>query len=208
MAKRRARAGDIPKDYAGELIRNKHGTVFTAEEKAALAAAVEKANEKAVKMREIFDAQDYRIDGKPTGATVGDMWAMGKEYDFSIREKTADINRFKSRDDFAFYMRNLERIDSGDYVRDRARQYKRNYEKSLLDPASGMGYAYDDVSDILMKIRMMKPEEYLKRVASNEELEIHFNYTKEQEGDHLNKIRRALGLKERDEDGFWYDGYF
>lgn len=182
---------------------NKEGVFFTDREKDDLEKAVRKANKKSKEMREIFDALPYKIQGRETGATVGEMRTMGKELDFSIAPKTASLQRFKSHKDFDRYMANLERVNADDYVKTRSRQYKSNYTKALLNPEGGLGLAYDDVSDIVMKIRTMKTEEYLQKVASNEELEIGYLYDEDQLEAKLNAIRSALGLQHRELESYW-----
>lgn len=184
---------------------NQNNVFISVDEKKALVNEVRKANRKSKAMRELFDALPYKERGVATGATVGERrMILGKEVDFSITEKNASLQRFESRKEFVSYMRNLKRVNSKNYVADRARLYKRNYQKALTDPYEGLGLPYDQVSDILMKIRTMKPEEYLKMVASNEELEIFYVYDKNiplQEK--LNSIRSSLGLKHREIDYFW-----
>jgi len=184
---------------------NQHKVFITDAEKEALESAVRKSKRKQKKLREIFDPLPYKIQGRETGATVGDMRIMGKEADFSIADKSASLQRFRSHDEFERYMKNLDRVNSKDYIGDRARLYKRNYQTALTDPQSGLGLAYDDVSDIIMKIRTMKPDDYIKNVASNEELEIGYLYD---DGNgsiqqKLNAIRSALGLNHRELDDFW-----
>lgn len=184
---------------------NQEGVFFTEKEKKALESAVRKSKRKQKELREIFDPLPYKIQGKETGATVGQMRVMGKEADFSIADKSASLQRFRSKEEFERYIKNLNRVNSKDYIGERARLYKRNYQTALTDPHSGLGLAYDDVSDILMKIRTMKPDEYIKQVASNEELEIGYLYD---DGNgsiqqKLNSIRSALGLKHRELDAYW-----
>lgn len=184
---------------------NQNDVFFTEKEKKALESAVRKSKREQAKLRALFDPLPYKIEGRETGATVGEMRLLGKEADFSIADKTASLQRFTSRDEFERYMKNLTRVNSKGYVADRARLYKRNYQAALTDPQSGLGLAYDDVSDILMKIRTMKTEDYIKTVASNEELEIGYLYD---DGNgslqqKLNAIRSALGLKHREIDAYW-----
>lgn len=182
---------------------NQHNVFFTANEKEALESAVRKANRKSKAMHEVFDALPYMREGRETGATVGEMRSLGKELDFSIAKKTASIQRFKSKEEYNRYMRNLDRVNTDDYVKQRSRQYKANYTKALLNPEGGLGLAFDDVGDIVMKIRTMKTEDYLAKVASNEELEIGYLYDEDQLEAKLNAIRSALGLPHRELESYW-----
>lgn len=184
---------------------NQKGVFFTETEKKALESAVRKSKRKQKQLRALFDPLPYKIEGRETGATVGQMRLMNKELDFSIADKSASLQRFQSKEEFDRYMKNLNRVNSKNYVADRARLYKRNYQTALTDPHSGLGLAYDDVSDILMKIRTMKPEDYIQQVASNEELEIGYLYDDGNGSiaNKLNAIRSALGLKHRELDNYW-----
>ena len=183
---------------------NQNNVFFTDREKEALESAVRKANRKSKEMHAVFDALPFKVEGRETGATVGERrLSIGKEVDFSIAPKTASLQRFKSKEEYNRYMRNLDRVNDTDYVGNRARQYKQNYTKALLDPEKGLGLAYDDVSDIIMKVRTMKPEDYIQNVASNEELEIGYLYDEDNLQAKLNSIRSALGLQHKELDSYW-----
>jgi len=185
---------------------NQNDVFITEDEKKALERAVRKANKKRKALEELFDPLPYKIEGQETGMTVGERrLTLGTEVDFSIAEKTASIQRFKSHEEFERYMKNLNRVNSDNYIAERSRLYKRNYQAALLNPETGLGLAYDDVSDILMKIRTMKTEDYLQKVASNEELSIGYLYDEGEGGIDmkLNAIRSALELPHRELDHFW-----
>lgn len=184
---------------------NQNNVFFTEQEKKELEKLVRKSNRRQQQLREIFDPLPYKIEGRATGMSVGERrLSLGTELDFSITEKNASLQRYESRKEFESYMKNLRRVTSDNYVQERARQFKRNYQKALTDPIDGLGLPYDQVSDILMKIRTMKPEQYLKEYASNEELEVGYVYDKTIPLEiKLNSIRSALGLPQREFDHFW-----
>ena len=50
-----------------------------------------------------------------------------------------------------------------------------------------------------MKIRMMKPNDYMRMVASNEEMEISYIYDLQQLEGKLNQIRASLHMKLKEE---------
>ena len=135
-----------------------------------------------------------KVLGVDTGQTVGTLQAMGKESDFILQRKTKSLQRFQSKEDYNRYMKNLQRVNKRDYITERVRLYKRNYMKGL-DNVFG-----DEAKDVKMKIRMMKPEDYMKMVQSDETLELNYYYGPEQRTGKLNKIRAALGMKLK-EDG-------
>jgi hypothetical protein len=57
----------------------------------------------------------------------------------------------------------------------------------------------DDAKDIIMKIRMMKPEEYRKLMQSTEDLDVAYIYDPSAREGKLNQMRAALGMKLKEE---------
>ena len=188
---------NLKTNAAGNIV-NQHGVEFTAEDKRALVNAVNRANAKRRKMLKETATMPRMVRGKPSGDTVGSLQLMGKESDFIIAKKTKSLQRFTTREQYDKYMTALGKVNSPDYVNDRIRLYKRNHMTALRD-------AYgDDAKDIIMKIRMMKPEDYRKAVTQNEELEIGYTYTPEERSAKLNSMRAALGMKLKDD---YFDDY-
>lgn len=172
---------------------NQHGVAFTLEEKKALEQAVNTANRKRARMLKQEAQLPRMVNGKETGDTVATLQMMGKESDFILQRKTKSLQRFKSKEDYNRYMRNLERVNKRDYITERVRQYKRNHIKAIRENLGDEGLA--------MKIRMMKPADYMRFVQSNEDVaEIHFLYGADQRQAKANQIRAALGMKIKDED--------
>ena len=173
---------------------NQHGVAFTLEEKNALEQAVNTANRKRARMLKQEAQLPRMVNGKETGDTVATLQMMGKESDFILQRKTKSLQRFKSKEDYNRYMRNLERVNKRDYITERMRQYKRNHIKAIRENLGDEGIA--------IKIQMMKPADYMRLVQSNEDvLEIHFTYPgSESQQAKINQIRLALGMKIKDED--------
>ena len=133
--------------------------------------------------------------GKFTGETLEHKQkGMGYESDFILARKTKSLQRFKTREQYETYIRNLERVTSPTYLDERTRLYKNNHITALYH-AFG-----DDAKDIAMKIQMMKPAEYRKLIASDEELEIGFIYDPSDRSAKLNRIRAAFGMKLKEEE--------
>ena len=170
-------------------LQNQNGVIFTEAEKKALERLVNSANAKRVKMLKMEATLPRMVRGVDTGQTIGQLQLMGKESDFIITRKSKSLQRFNSRADFDKYMSYLEKVNRKDYIRDRIRLYKRNYIKALQNVSGDLS------KDIQMKVRMMKPDEYMRMVESNEELEINFFYTTQQLEGKLNQIRAALHMK-------------
>lgn len=170
-------------------LQNQNGVIFTEAEKKALERLVNSANAKRTKMLKMEATLPRMVRGVDTGQTIGQLQLMGKESDFIITRKSKSLQRFNSRADFDKYITYLEKVNRKDYIRDRIRLYKRNYIKALQNVSGDLS------KDIQMKVRMMKPEQYMRMVASNEELEINFFYTTQQLEGKLNQIRAALHMK-------------
>lgn len=194
MASRKGRK-NLVRD--GDTLTNQHGVTVTLDEKKALESLVAKANKKRAKMLDEASTLPRLIAGQPTGDTVGSLQLMGKESDFIVTKKTASLQRFTSRQQFDNYLNNLERVTQPNYVEERIRLYKRNFTNSLRNV-----YGWEESKDIIMKIRMMKPEDYMRMVESDETLEISYVPSDVRVEGRLNQIRAALGMKLKDE---WYD---
>lgn len=181
-------------------IVNQEGVSFTVAEKKRLESLVASATKKRRDMLKATAQLPRSYGGEKLGGTVGDLQLMGKESDFIIAPKTKSLQRFKSREQFENYLTNLERVNSKDYLSERTKLYKRNYIQALRD-----NYAYDDVKDIIMKVKTMPQDQYRELVSKDEVLEIRFMYgTKGSDSDdamqeQLNEIRGALGMNPKDD---------
>lgn len=172
---------------------NQHGVEFTKEDKRRLEREVNKANAKRKKMLEEERKMPRKVGGRDTGDTVNSLHLMGKESDFILARKSKSMQKFKSRDDFEYYLKNLERVNSPTYIEDRTRLYKRNYMTALDNVFGG------EAKDVKMRIRMMKPEDYRKMVQSDELMEIDYIYDPQARTGKLNQIRASLGMKIKEE---------
>lgn len=175
-------------------LQNMHGVEFTESEKKALESLVNSANAKRIAMLKQEATLPRRIMGIDTGQTVGQLHLMGKESDFIITRKSKSLQKFHSRDEFEKYVNYLKNVNRKDYLTDRIKQYKRNHMVALKN-AFG-----DDAKDIIMKIRMMKPKDYMKMVQSNEELEVSYLYDPAAISGRLNQIRAVLGMRLKEDE--------
>lgn len=167
--------------------QNQYGVTFTEEHKKALEKAVNRSNYQRKKMM----AEEEKLNPH-----ASQLRLMGKESDFILSRQSKSLQRFKSMEEYDQFMEKQARIQSGEYLLDRARLYKRNFMKSLLDTYG------DEAKDIVMKVRMMKPEEYMRMVAANEELEIRYVPSDMYVSGRLNQLRSILGMKLKDD---WVD---
>ena len=177
-------------------LQNQFGVVFTENEKKALEQAVNTANRKRKRMLEQEAKLPRMVGGKDTGDTVASLQLMGKESDFILQRKTKSLQRFKSKEDYNRYMKNLERVNDRDYITERVRLYKRNHMKAL-ENAYG-----DEAKDVIMKIRMMKPKDYMQMVQSDENLEISYIYDPSARSGKLNQMRASMGMKLKEQEDF------
>lgn len=203
MAKRKGKRGTV--SFEGEQYRggrkpgrknlvkveggyqNQYGVTFTEQQKKDLERSVNRSNYQRKKMQKEADTLN------PQNAQLR---LMGKESDFIISRQSKSLQQFKSMEDYERFMDKQARIQSGDYLDEATRHYKRNYMKAL-DNAFG-----DDVKDIKMKVRMMKPEEFRKKVESDELTEIGYIYDPQSRSGKLNQIRASFGMKQKEEDLF------
>lgn len=184
----------------GNII-NQQGVMFTDAEKKHMEQLVNRVNRKRTKMRAISDQLPRMNAGQNTGDTLAQLRLMGKEDEFILARRSKSLQRFTSREQFEGYVKSLEKALSPNYITERIRDYKRNYLKGFQETFGDAG------KDVYMKIRMMKPAEYMKLVESDEKLEINFYYTSTEKDAKLNVIRAALGMKQKDEEFFDGDEY-
>lgn len=175
-------------------LENQNGVIFSQEDKKALERAVNRANAKRRKMLQTEATLPRTVRGKSTGDTVGSRQAMGFETEFVLKKKSKSLQRFKSREEYEKYMDYLSEVNSPDYITKRARAYKRNFMKALEDEFG------NDAKDIKMKVRMMKPEDFMKVIASDEDVDISFIYSDEARSGRLNQLRASFGMKLKEEE--------
>lgn len=183
---------NLKKLDAGNLL-NQHGVVFTLEEKKALERAVNKANKTRMKMLEEEGNLPRMSGGKETGEKVKNLQAMGKESDFIIARRHKSLQKFKTHADYEYYMKDLQRVNSPTYLDDRIRLYKKNHMQALENVFG------DDAKDVIMKIRMMKPKDYMQLIQKDEDLEVSYVYDPSALAGKLNTIRKALGMRLKEE---------
>lgn len=168
--------------------QNQHGVTFTEEQKKALERAVNRSNYQRKKMQAEADALN------PNNSQLR---LMGKESDFIISRQSKSLQRFKSMEEYENFMDKQNRIQSGEYLDDMTRLYKRNYMQAIDNVFGEAG------AGVKMKIRMMKPEAFRALVTEKgEDMEIGYIYDPIARVGKLNRIRDLLGMSELEEDPF------
>lgn len=169
--------------------QNQHGVTFTAEQKAALERAVKRSNYQRKKQLKA-EAEMPRRNGQ----SGTQLQLMGFESDFIITHQPRTLQRFKTMADYEKFMDKQVRIQSGEYLADKTRLYKRNY-MAALDNVFG-----DAAKDVKMRVRMMKPEEFRRMVQSDELAEIGYIYDPSAQAGKLNQIRASFGMRLKEEE--------
>lgn len=175
---------NLKKSKTGELV-NMYGVTFTPEEKKRLETLANTANRKRKKMLKVEASISERNS---------QLQLMGKESDFILTRKHKSLQKFKSREEYERYIKNLQRVNSRDYIDERVKLYKRNH-MTAIENVFG-----DNAKDVLMKIRMMPRDQYMKMVQGDEFLEIGYIYDASALAGKLNQIRASLGMKLKEED--------
>lgn len=173
--------------------KNKHGVIFTEEQKKDLERSVRRSNYQRKKALEQYNQEPHITEGKVVSKSKGQLYLMDKENDFIVSHQPRTLQNFKSMEEYEKFMDKQARIQSGEYLDDKARLYKKNFMNSLRDTYG------DEAKDIIMKVRMMKPKDYIQMVSGDEVLEISYVPSTDKTAGRLNQIRRAMGMKEKDE---------
>lgn len=175
---------------------NQYGVKFTEKQKKELESLVTRVNRKRNQQLKEASELPRMVAGKDTGETMRVKYALGDEPDFILTKRVKGLQRFQSKEQFNEYKRNLRKALSPSYELERKRLYKRNYikamEKEFGDP--------EEYKDIVNKIRRMNPDEFIRKVNSDESMEISFVYSPIEQQGRLNQIRGALGLSLQDDE--------
>lgn len=148
-------------------VYNQYGVEFTIEEKKRLESLVNTANAKRRRMLRKEEQMQLFTGGEAQGVGVAESF-MGRESDFVIQAKTKSLQRFRTREDYENYVRNLERVNKRDYINVRIEQYRDNYLKALKQEG------FDD--SIINAIAQMKPKDFMKLSQSEEYARFGFVY--------------------------------
>ena len=172
---------------------NEHGVEFTLKERKALENAVNRANKTRTQMLKAEAELPRMSGGKNTGQKVKNLQAMGKESDFIISRRSKSLHQFKSKADYEYYMKDLERVNSKNYLDDRIELYKNNHIKAIENVFGS------DAEDVVEKIKNMKNKDYMQLIQQDEDLEVSYVYDPSALAGKLNTIRKALGIDMEEE---------
>ncbi len=169
--------------------RNQHGVFFSEEQKKALERAVNRSN---------YQRKKMQAEADKLNPNNSQLRLMGKESDFIITRQSKSLQKFKSMEEYEQFMDKQVKIQSGEYLDERTRLYKRNYMKAVQNELGDAGIA--------MKIRMMKPADFRQLVEKmGDEMEISFVYDPSSQLARRNRIRNMLGMKPVDDEDPFYN---
>lgn len=177
-------------------ITNQYGVKLSQDEVTRMRNLVRRVNYKRNKMVKEFAETPLYYGGKKLDEDRRQLSLMGEEMDIMIRKRSAAVNQFKSKKDFNAYVRQLDRVADTDYLEYRTKLYKRNLMNTIQEK---YGQYPDQIKGIIMKIRMMKPAEFQKLIASDRLFQIKEHYNLYGDINRLKNMRERLGLRQLDD---------
>lgn len=178
-------------------IRNQHGVTFTDTERRRLETLVVRANKKRRDQLKEAATLPRMVRGEDTGDTLATKLQMGFESDFIIAKKSKSLQRFQTKTEYNKYINYLERVVSPEYLDERTRLYKRNYIDALRRVHG------DAAKDIEMKVRMMKPADFRKKIEQEELVEISDIYAEQDKAAAREQLRASFGMRSKEEDDYY-----
>lgn len=178
-------------------VRNQHGVTFTDAERRRLESLVVRANKKRRDQLKEAATLPRMVRGEDTGDTLATKLQMGFESDFIIAKKSKSLQRFQSKAEYNKYINYLERVNSPEYLDERTRLYKRNYIDALRRVHG------DAAKDIEMKVRMMKPADFRKKIEQEELVEISDIYAEQDKAAAREQLRASFGMRSKEEDDYY-----
>lgn len=157
--KRGVRRGKNLQKSPDGFLYNQYGIEFSFDEKKRLESLVNTANAKRRRMLKQEGEMELFTGGEAQGTGVADN-VLGRESDFVIQAKTKSLQRFRTREDFDNYLKNLERTNKRDYIDTRVQQYKDNYIQAL----EGQGID----KNITKSLKKMKTKDFMKLARTEE----------------------------------------
>lgn len=197
MARKKGRKQGVPNLIREDnYIINAYGVKISQDEARRLQNVVRRVNRKRAKLEDQFRDKPIMYGSQPSGERRDQLLLMGEEMDIMVRKRSASLQQFKTRGDFTRYMKMAEKAAETDYLDYRARLYKRNYTEALKKQ-----YAQypDMLKGVLMKVRMMKPQDFVKWVGTDRLAQIRTHYSVSGQIDRLNALRERLGLRSYDD---------
>lgn len=193
MARKKGRQGAPNLIRTDDYIINKYDVKISHDEARRLENLVRRVNRKRAAMEKAFSDKPLYYGRQRLDESREQLRLMGEEMDIMIRKRSASLHQFASRGSFNKYMKSLERAAATDYIEYRAKLYKRNYMKALQE---NYGEYPELLKGVLMKVRMMKPADFVEWVGTDRLGQIKFHYDVGGKVQRLNDLRDRVGLRD------------
>lgn len=196
MAKKKAPTRGKNLIRKDDYITNQYGVKISQDEVKRMQSLVRRVNYKRNKMIKEFADQPLYYGKKKLDENRLQLSLMGEEMDLVIRKRSAAVNQFKDKRSFNAYVKRLEKVADTSYIDYRTRLYKRNLTKAIEEKYAN----YPELTKgIIMRIRMMKPEEMQKLIGSDRLFQIREHYTLGGQLGRIKAMRERLGLRDYDD---------
>lgn len=194
--RKRGRTGPNLKRDNGTII-NQYGVKINEDEARRLRNLVQRVNRKRDKMLQQFKDKPLYYGTQRLDASREQLMLMGDELDLIIKKRSTSVNRFQSKREFNSYMNTLEKVMKTDYIEHRAKVYKKNLMTRLKEQ---YGMYPDLLKGVLMRIQMMKIEDFATNIGSDQIFQIKNHYGLYGQLQTLKALREKLGLSNPDYD--------
>lgn len=174
-----------------QYITTKNNWQLSEEEYRNFRNLVKRVNRKRDKMIKELDQAPLFRGKKKLDESRQQLRLMGEEDEIAIRKRSSSVNQFRTRKEFDFAVRTMEKVMQTDYVDYRVKLYKKNYMEALKNNFAGHP---ELVKGIIMKVRMMKPEEFKKFLSEDRLAQIKNVYGSDNQIQTLIDLREKLGL--------------
>lgn len=172
----------------GKRYENEYGVQFTEREKKQLESLVNSVNRKRKKIMTDKKMLDTRTAlGVDPDFVFGlhsekNLWGTGADT-LLTKNRSKSLQRFKTKDEFKSYMKDLRRLSDGKYVEKRIKMAQKNKIKAL-ETVFG-----DDAKHMVKGLRRLSPEEYQKVLSNHAMPSINYMYSEEEYDNALEKVK-------------------
>lgn len=170
----------------GKKFENQYGVMFTEKEKKKLESLVNTVNRKRKSImtderkKDIRSALGVHPDFEMGVHPEKNLWATGADT-LLTRQRSKSLQRFKTKDEYRMYIKELKNLSSKDYVAKRMKLHKRNKIKALKSVVGN--------NDVVKGLNKLSEKEWGEIIAKDLLPEIHFiNSDAEKMGDFLEQL--------------------
>ena len=183
----------------GKRYENEHGVQFTEREKKQLESLVNSVNRKRKKIMTDKKLLDTRAAlGVDPDFVFGlhsekNLWGTGADT-LLTKNRSKSLQRFKTKEEFKTYMKDLRRLSDVQYVEKRIKMAQKNKIKALESVFGG------DAKEMVKGLRRLSPEEYQKVLSNHSLPSINYMYSDEEYDNALEKVKSMYEKIEQEYD--------